>query len=193
MCAVSCSITVDHMTRTTLASVLVAAALLGACSGASSTPHVATATGSSPTTTSGRATETQVLHAAAQCIRDHGVTNFPDPVIAADGTVQYDAQLLNSLPDSVSHPIQAACQAQINAAQQYVDPQGQGQQQATPQELAAEKKFAQCVRQHGYPNFPDPSPTGGFQATPGGPTMPAKGSPAFQACRSYLQTATPAG
>ena len=60
---------------------------------------------------------------------------------------------------------------------------GQGNQAATPQELAAEKKFAQCVRQHGYPSFPDPSPSGGFQSTPGGPPLPAKSSPAFQACR----------
>jgi len=180
------------MTRTLIVSAVAAAALLGACGGGSSTPHVATATGSHVTTVP-RASETVILHSAAQCIRDHGVPDFPDPVIASDGSVQYDKQLLNSLPDSVTHPIQAACEAQINAAQQYVDPQGQGDQQPTPQELAAEKKFAQCIRQHGYPAFPDPSPTGGFQATPGGPTMPAKGSPAFQACRSYLQTATPAG
>jgi hypothetical protein len=186
----------DHcggMTRTLFVSVLAAAALLGACSGGSATPHLATATGSHTTTTAARASETQILQAAAQCIRDHGVSDFPDPVIAADGSVQYDKQLLNSLPDSVTHPIQTACEPQINAAQQYVDPQGQGNQPATPQELAAEKKFAQCVREHGYPNFPDPSPSGGFQSTPGGPALPDKGSPAFQACRSELETVTPAG
>jgi hypothetical protein len=174
------------MTRTLILPAVIAASIaLGACGGGSSTPHVANATGSHVTTTVARATETDVLHTAAQCIRDHGVTNFPDPVIAADGTVQYDRQLLNSLPDSVTHPIQTACEAQINAAQQYVDPQGQ-QQRATPQELAAQRKFAQCMRQHGYPNFPDPSPDGGFQATPGGPQLPPKTSPAFQACRSFL-------
>ena len=181
------------MTRTLIISAVAAAVLLGACRGGTSTPQVATAAGSHTTTTVARASETQILHAAAQCIRDHGVSDFPDPVIAADGSVQYDKQLLNSLPDSVSHPIQAACQVQINAAQQYVDPQGQGSQPPTPQELAAEKRFAQCLRQHGYPNFPDPSPSGGFQSTPGGPPLPAKGSPAFQACRADLQTVTPAG
>jgi hypothetical protein len=167
-----------------------AIALLAGCGGGSATPHVATASGSHAATTVPRASETEVLHAAAQCIRDHGVTNFPDPVIAADGSVQYDKQLLNSLPDSVTHPIQQACQAQITAAQQYVDPSGQ--QQATPQELATDRRLAECMRQHGYPNFPDPSPDGGFQF-PAGSQPPLKSSPAFQTCRSQLQPATGGG
>src|SRR5690349_3834732 len=102
------------MTRTPIVAAAFALIVLGACSGGSKSPQVATAAGSHDSTTVAPSSETQILHAAAQCIRDHGVPNFPDPVIAADGTVQYDKQLISSLPDAVTHPIQAACQAQLS-------------------------------------------------------------------------------
>jgi len=57
---------------------------------------------------------------------------------------------------------------------------------AAPSSSAAlyddELKYAQCMRTHGVPNFPDPSSSGSFQ-------MPAgtnRSSPAFAACQKFL-------
>src|SRR5207247_2341067 len=49
-------------------------------------------------------------------------------------------------------------------------------------------KFSECMRTHGVPGFPDPSPSGNLLITPRGGIAP--GSPAFQsaqrACRSLM-------
>ena len=78
---------------------------------------------------------------------------------------------------------QLACQSQINAAQSAA---ANAQPPATPQEIAQATRFAQCMRQHGWPNFPDPDSHGGFELSNphDGPTT--KNDPSFQACRSIM-------
>lgn len=51
-------------------------------------------------------------------------------------------------------------------------------------------KFSQCMRSHGLPNFPDPSPGGGFVFPAGSGVTP--GSPAFQAAQAKCQKYNPA-
>ena len=59
---------------------------------------------------------------AAECMRGHGIPNFPDPVVDTHGNLQYDDQLLKSLPAAVSQAAELACRSKINAAQASVAP-----------------------------------------------------------------------
>jgi hypothetical protein len=157
-----------------------------ACGSSHSTPQVARATGAAHAAPPNRhAGETQLIHTAAQCLRDHGIPNFPDPVLDTRGQPQIDQQLLNSLPASVTQAAEQACRAQIDAAQQSADAQ---RPPATPQELAQATRFAQCMRQHGWPNFPDPDAHGSFSSSTPGALPPSKRDPSWQACRSQLGT-----
>jgi hypothetical protein len=82
----------------------------------------------------------------AQCMRENGVTNFPDPnkngrfVIAAGGPNRNSPQFKKA---------QQACKSQ--------EPPGI---QDDPAELAKDQeewlKFAQCMRKNGIQDFPDP-------------------------------------
>jgi hypothetical protein len=56
---------------------------------------------------------------------------------------------------------------------------------------AAGLKFADCMRSHGVPNFPDPSAGGGIQMTPGSGIDPQ--SPAFQAAQNACMKLMPSG
>jgi hypothetical protein len=132
-----------------------------------------------------RAGATQLIHTAAQCLRDHGIPNFPDPVFDTHGQLQIDDQLLRSLPASVTQSAEQACTAQIDAAQQAA---GAQRPVATPQELAQATRFAQCMRQHGWPNFPDPDANGSFRSSPPGAMPPTKSDPSFRACAGQLGT-----
>jgi hypothetical protein len=157
-----------------------------ACGSGHATPQVARATGAAQATpANGRVGTTQLVHTAAQCLRDHGIPNFPDPVLDTRGHLQIDDQLLNSLPASVTQAAEQACRAQIDAAQQAAEPQ---RPPATPQELAQATRFAQCMRQHGWPNFPDPDAQGSFSSSTPGALPPTKRDPSFQACRGQLGT-----
>ena len=51
-------------------------------------------------------------------------------------------------------------------------------------------KYAQCMRAHGVPNFPDPSPGGGFVFPAGSGITP--GSPAMQSAQAKCQKYNPA-
>jgi hypothetical protein len=149
-------------------------------------PQVARATsGSHASPTLAHTGTAQLIHTAAQCLRDHGIPNFPDPVLDARGGVQIDDQLLKSLPASVTQAAEQACTTQIDAAQQAADVQRPA---ATPQELAQATRFAQCMRQHGWPHFPDPDAHGSFSSSTPGAMPSTKGGPAFEACRSQLGT-----
>ena len=156
------------------AAALAAMALTGllatACGGGSS--PAATATGGS--------TRVQAALAYARCMRSHGVPDFPDP----DNNGNFH------LDNSVSSQETAANQAcnhllnvgtQLNAAQR----------QHTLSQLV---KYAQCMRAHGVPNFPDPRITSGGIGVPSGFTFDTSGrnlgqkSPQYQAAAQACQS-----
>ena len=165
---------------------VVSVGALAACGGSASTPHVAAAgAASSGSHTTTPASVTQLIHTAAQCLRDHGVPNFPDPVVDTHGHIQYDQQVINNLPAAVSQAAQHACQSQINAAESHA---AAAEPAATPQEIQQATQFAQCMRQHGWPHFPDPDSHGGFELTNPHDGPPSKNDPSWQACRGRLGT-----
>src|SRR5579871_4267652 len=102
----------------------------------------------------------------AECIRSHGVPNFPDP--GADGSFPGDQALGNLGIDPNSPTYTAAektCQPLLPAGSLPSSHQIQQAEQAV-------LTFARCVRSHGVPNFPDPkfnTSRGAFVITISGP------------------------
>ena len=146
-------------------SILVAGVLAaGIVAGCSATPTTSVPSLAGATAAANHGTNAQALHAAAQCIRGHGVPAYPDPVIAPDGSVYTDQR---SLQDASKNsrtffdPIRAACQSLFAAANFNPD----NEPKATPALVQAGVHAAQCMRAHGLPNYRDPTASTPF--TPG--------------------------
>jgi len=137
----------------------------------------------------GRAAE---LHAAAQCIRQHGIPGYSDPVLTAGGAVYSDSRPIQDAPQSVADAVQQACGTL--AARAGLNPASEPP--APAQLVQAGVRSAECMRAHGLPNVQDP--TAQSEYTPGhgfglsGNEVPAGGktNPVYQAaahaCRSLL-------
>jgi hypothetical protein len=67
---------------------------------------------------------------------------------------------------------------------------GRGAPESQAQLQADALKYSQCMRSHGEPSFPDPSPGGGFVFPAGSGITP--GSPTFQAAQAKCQKYNPA-
>jgi hypothetical protein len=110
------------------------------------------------------------LHAAAECIRQHGVPTYQDPVVTADGRVYTDARSLQRAERGAAAAAGDACHELIITAQLVPD----GQAPAPPELVRAGVKSAQCLRANGLPNYRDPTannlftPGHGFSLDPGG-------------------------
>jgi hypothetical protein len=151
-----------------------------------------------------RHAQTVAALAFARCLRSHGFPNFPDPTSsgqlthemlanagidlhqpallqAADACVSVTHGVLTKaavarfageqVPPSASSSAGAPTQAQIK----------QGQQDAV--------RFAQCVRSHGVPNFPDPTSPREFKLY----IASSEGSPAFQSAETACRPVLPGG
>jgi hypothetical protein len=131
-------------------------------------------------------------HAAAQCVRTHGVPSYQDPVVTADGHVYTDMRSLHRLNAAQFNGISRACGSQLTAAGFAL----KDEPPAPPQLVQAGVRTAQCLRAHGLPNYRDPTsstpfaPGHGFDMTPDELTNNGalgKGDPfaqrAFDACR----------
>ena len=121
---------------------MAAAALLAtACGGSPSS----TQSGGSPNV--GAAAGSTSAVAYSQCVRAHGIPDFPDP----DSSGQISKQAIRQLnvSDSVLAAATSACE-NLNPNQ----PPSAAQQR---QQLAQDVTFAQCMRAHGLPKFPDPT------------------------------------
>lgn len=99
--------------------------------------------------------------AYSKCMRAHGVPNYPDPTTSGGGVgIQLSP---NSGVDTQS--------PQFKAAQNDCKKLAPGPGTLTPQQLAQVKadelKTAQCMRSHGYPDFPDPNGQGVIKLPPG--------------------------
>jgi hypothetical protein len=88
----------------------------------------------------------------AQCMRQNGVSQFPDP--DASGNLTIDGVLNGSSID----PDSATWQQASSACKDLQPPgfTGGGERSSSQQEAALQ--FAQCIRENGVPDFPDPSP-----------------------------------
>ncbi len=163
------------------------ALVLGAagCGGADGGDGVATASGggdgaasASPTAAPMSDEERRVKF--AQCMRDQGV-DMPDPEIDR-------GRVTIRMPDNAD-PRKA--QAAMEKCKQYL-PNGGDRPRPNPEQLDQLRRFAQCMRENGIPDFPDPDPDGGvrIESSPGShmdpddPTFKA----AQEACAKYRPT-----
>jgi hypothetical protein len=122
----------------------------------------------------------------AQCMRDNGVKDFPDP--DASGELTVDGVLNGSSLD----PESAAWKKAVEACKDLEPPGFTGHRRSAEQQENA-LKFAQCVRDNGVKDFPDPTPDGPLIDTNRIPSAAGRGArdiPGFQAaidkCRDYL-------
>ena len=92
--------------------------------------------------------------AAANCIRSHGVHNFPDPSFGAGG-----AQVnLSTPPGMLTSP--GFLLAEKECAKLGLELAGYAPTSAaTAAEMAQALEVARCMRAHGVPNWPDPTKT----------------------------------
>lgn len=167
-------------------------ALVAACSGSPGASDRVASLGSPGTSAgagasgspAGSGGQYQQELAYSQCMRAHGLADFPDPQVQADGTVRRNIEVQQGSDLDPSTPrfqaAQKACQSLVPAPQSGQRTQQQAQAQAL--------QFAQCMRAHGVPTFPDPDFSHGIAFGDNGTYDP--NSPSFlaanQACGSYL-------
>jgi hypothetical protein len=123
-------------------------ALISACG---STAPASTGTGSSAAVTTVTSHEKAVKF--AQCMRHNGVSQFRDP--SASGRLTIDAVANGSSLDTSTPAFTQA----ISACKD-LEPTGFTGSKRTSQQQQAGLRFAQCIREHGVKDFPDPLPNG---------------------------------
>jgi hypothetical protein len=126
-------------------------------------------------------------------MRSHGVPDFPDP--NSNGQIQLAAG-----PGSDLLPGPARFKSAQQACKSLTPVRSPAQQR---QQLAAALRFARCMRAHGMPSFPDPTPQTGLQTRSGGGHSGGGGntlgngvdpnSPQFQAANRSCRSLTPGG
>jgi hypothetical protein len=110
-----------------------------------------TACGGSPSN-SGASGSTKYQKALlySQCMRSHGVPNFPDPDAA--GNIIQNAQPGQNTVDTNS----SAGQAADKTCRHLLPGGGSSNSDTPPQTLNQLLKIAKCMRTHGLPGYPDP-------------------------------------
>ena len=88
----------------------------------------------------------------ADCMRSHGVPQFPDPGSSAGPAFGPGSALKSS-------PAFQSAQSKCNKLVPGGGPSATAAPAASASDLHAALVWAQCVRKHGEPNFPDPSTT----------------------------------
>lgn len=111
----------------------------------------------------------------SRCMREQGITWFPDPV---------GGRLTVSMPKGADPKKMQAAQ---EACKKYM-PNGGTPPKTSAEQLEQERKLAKCMRENGVPNFPDPKPNGELEIDstklgtgPGDPTF----DKADKACSQY--------
>jgi hypothetical protein len=130
-------------------SLVAAFAMIAMCgAGCSSAPAGTVGSGGNSTA----ATNEQAVR-FAECMRTNGVSQFPDP--DASGAFTIDA-IANGSSLDVSSP---AFTRAMSACKD-LEPPGFTGQKRNPQQQEAALQFAQCIRDNGVKDFPDPAPDG---------------------------------
>jgi hypothetical protein len=159
----------------------ICATVIAAC-GSSSPSSTGTAAGSSTIA---------MLDKYSACMRDHGVSGFPDPGTTETpnsfGVDGYNFDLPSTM-DTQSPAYESGakdCEKLI----------GMGTGSGPPAGVLAKARkaalaHAECMREHGVPNFPDPTVTGnghGITQSSGGGAGTNPRSPAFQQAQKVCQ------
>jgi hypothetical protein len=156
------------------------ALLAAACGGSQSS------TGSGGSSNAGGSRDSQLL-AFARCMRSHRVPNFPDP---SSGNVKVSGAQQLGVSSSQLQAAENACQ--------HLLPPG-ADDQFPPAEmqllLPGMRRFSQCMRSHGVPNFPDPTTDSQgrpvFSVSSAGISLEESHSPQFNTAMQECEHAMP--
>ncbi len=110
----------------------------------------------------------------AQCMRAHGVPDFPDP----DPNGQFRGVGHEQQGNPKFSAAQQACRA--------LAPGGEHENFGDPAFVSQARQFSQCMRAHGLPDFPDPDAQGRLRGTGHEQQGDPRYRAAFEACRSKL-------
>lgn len=168
-----------------LLAALATVALISVIGAGYSNAPAATGTGSSGANTTTADQEQAVQF--ARCMRNNGVSAFPDP--DASGKLTIDAVANGSSLDTSS----AAFKQAISACKD-LEPPGFSGEKRSPEQQKAALKFAQCIRDNGVPDFPDPTPDGPLVDTNRIPSAAQNGgmsmlNAAMRKCRDFAAAA----
>ena len=119
------------------------------CSDGATIPTVGSGGGSAST---GAASSLAEAVAYSQCLRSHGVPNFPDPVQTPSGHYGYRTSGID--------PNSTAFQGALQACRTLPSPWNSTVQQLSPAQQQTWLNWAQCIRVHGVSDFPDPTFSG---------------------------------
>jgi hypothetical protein len=167
-------------------SALILVVMVAVISGCGSSAPAETGTGGNNT-----AANAQKAVKFAECMRSNGVSQFPDP--GASGKLTIDAVANGSSLD----PSTPAFKQAISACKD-LEPSGfMGRTRSSQQQQAA-LKFAQCIRDNGVKDFPDPAPDGPLIDTNRIPSTARNGgisilNAAMQKCRDLAANAGVSG
>lgn len=135
-------------------SVATAATLLAGCSSDSGSNNASTGDqGSNPSSSNTSNTSNGTNNAGvayAKCMREHGVSDFPDPEQDSGGGVKLVVPKSVDQSSPTFKSAQSACQ---DLLYQGDTGDGAGSRAFDATKVAA---WAKCIREHGLPNFPDP-------------------------------------
>ena len=144
---------------------------------------------------SSQSTNTQKALAFSRCMRAHGVRKFPDPY--SSGIIPKVSLQQLGVSSSQFQAAEQACQNLLPPGSNDQFPPGE-----TQQLLIGMRRFSQCMRSHGLPNWPDPaidsagqpefpvSTTHGINPHPR-PNLPPFATP-IRKCRHLMPSALPA-
>ena len=123
----------------------------------------------------------------ADCMRQNGVPAFPDPD-------QSGAYTLDTIANGTSIDVNSAAFSQAISACRNLEPAGFTGSQRSPEQQAAALKFAQCMRDNGVTDFPDPAPDAPIVDTRLIPSTARNGGmtilrAAMQKCTDYAREA----
>ena len=125
--------------------VVVMVVIAAGCGGTQSSSGTSTAAAADTSTASHTSTVTAREKAVkfSECMRANGVSDFPDP----NASGEFPAYGV-SVSKAVWMKASAACKA--------LQPPGTLSAKLSPAQESAALKFAQCIRENGVPDFPDP-------------------------------------
>lgn len=156
-----------------MVSMLVAVVVLPACT-AAKPDGVATVHGS-PAPTAGALTDQEQAVQYTKCLRDHGV-DVADPQDGRPPAIEK-----GTVPqDRLSAAIEACRQYQPTARATQLD----------PARLEQLRQLAKCMREHGFPSFPDPDPGSGGITIDDSTGIDPK-SPVFKAAQQTCGMSSP--
>jgi hypothetical protein len=138
------------------AAAVVCAVAIAGCGGSGSSAVQAAATGTNAANPQAQA--------ASQCMRAHGIRNFPDPVKGSGGGVGLSVTMTPGSPTVTVEGIPFSGPAFTAAAKTCkFGPGSDGHGGLTAAQRRGMLENAECMRTHGVPNFPDPTfgPRGG--------------------------------